>query len=123
MLEDCSFSMPDTSGCCVDTTPETEAGDASTNELQTPEYIQKGKTKKSSMKSKAHRPRNLKIPKALQQSFTAQSNGNQQAKGMTCSLIETTFSRTLKEFHPNVFVLLFQVSVLLSFLRRKLVVC
>ena len=31
-------------------------------------------------KSKSHRPHHLKIPKALQRSFSAQSNGSQQAK-------------------------------------------
>ena len=73
----------DTPGCSEDTTTQDaqEEEDATTSE-QTPSEGEnkKEKKKKSSMKTKAHRPQQLKIPKALQRSFSAQSNGNQQAK-------------------------------------------
>ena len=84
ILEDSTLDTPDTPGCCEEIThdPQQEE-DASTSE-QGPSDSQKEKNKKekSSMKSKAHRPHHLKIPKALQRSFSAQSNGNQQAKGV-----------------------------------------
>ncbi|CAB4029944.1 Hypothetical predicted protein [Paramuricea clavata] len=89
ILEDSALDTPDTPGCCEETAhdPQQEDDDASTSE-QGPSDGQKEKNKKekSSMKSKAHRPHHLKIPKALQRSFSAQSNGNQQAKAISVAV-------------------------------------
>lgn len=37
-------------------------------------------------KSKSHRPQHIKIPKALQRSFSAQSNGNQQSRSISVAV-------------------------------------
>ncbi|XP_028398584.1 putative FERM domain-containing protein FRMD8P1 [Dendronephthya gigantea] len=80
-------------GCCEETPclePRLEE-DAATNEQSfSEEQKDKKKKEKSSLKSKPHRPHHLKIPKALQKSFSAQSNGNQQAKsiGVAVFLVE-----------------------------------
>lgn len=81
ILEDSTLDTPDTPGCCEETAADPKEEDASTNEQSLSESQKEdSKKEKSSTKSKAHRPHHLKLPKALQRSFSAQSNGNQQAK-------------------------------------------
>ena len=81
ILEESTLDTTDTPECCEETINDPKEDDVSTKEQNPPESQKEGgKKEKSSMKSKAHRPHHLKIPKALQRSFSAQSNGNQQAK-------------------------------------------
>ena len=90
ILEDSTLDTPDTPdtpGRCEETArdpheEDEEEEDASTSEQASSDgQKEKNKKGKSSMKSKAHRPHHLKLPKAFQRSVSAQSNGNQQAKG------------------------------------------
>ena len=82
ILEDSTLQdTPDTPRCEDTAQDSQEEEEASTSE-QAPsnDHKEKNKKGKSSMKSKEKRP-HLKLPKALHRSFSAQSNGNQQAKG------------------------------------------
>lgn len=83
ILEESTLDTTDTPGCCEETAAnDTKEEGASKDEQNLSDSQQKegNKKEKSSMKSRPHRPHHLKIPKALQRSFSAQSNGNQQAK-------------------------------------------
>lgn len=87
---------------------------ASDNSHDKGKGINKKGQDKSSFHSKSNRPHHLKIPKALQRTFSAQSNGNQQSKCEYVAVYQIVLLYNTPKFVVEVKLSDYQVNLILK---------